>query len=349
MKALTVVPGHPDQVRVEDMPDPVPGPGDLLVEGRLLGICGTDNDIVEGDGYGWPPSGRERLVIGHESLGRVLAAPPDSGFAENDLVVGIVRRPDPVPCVPCAHDEADFCRNGKYTERGIKERDGFGAQRWVSEAKYTVKLDPALGDHGVLLEPATVIAKAWEQTDRFFTRSSWRPEVALVTGAGPIGLFAALLAVQRGLEVHVADIKDSAAKRALVTDLGATFHVGDVGDIGTVPDVVIECTGHGPLLFQLTELVAPNAVICLTGISSGKGKTPVGADEINKELVLENTVVFGSVNAARRNFEQAADALAKADPDWLDRLITRRVPMDAFTDGLHKHPEDIKVAVDLWA
>ncbi|POM27672.1 Alcohol dehydrogenase [Actinomadura rubteroloni] len=347
MKALTVVPGRPDQVRVEELPDPVPGPGDLLVEGRLLGICGTDNDIVESDGYGWTPPGRDRLIIGHESLGTVVAADPTSGFAEGDLVVGVVRRPDPVPCVPCAHDEADFCRNGRYTERGIKELDGFGAQLWLTEDRYAVKLDPALGDNGVLLEPATVIAKAWEQTDRFLTRTSWRPEVVLVTGAGTIGLFAALMAVQRGLEVHVVDNKESAAKRALVQDLGGTFHTADVRDIGVRPDVVIECTGHGPLLFQLTEIVAPDAVICLTGISSGQRKVPVPADAINKGLVLDNTVIFGSVNAARRNFQQAADALAKADAGWLDRLITRRVPMEAFSDGLRREPDDIKVVVDL--
>jgi threonine dehydrogenase-like Zn-dependent dehydrogenase len=349
MKAITVVPGDAGQVRVEELPDPVPGPGELLVEGRLLGICGTDHDIVEGQDYGWPPPGRERLVIGHESLGTVLEAPTGSGFAEGDLVVGMVRRPDPVPCVPCSHDEADFCRNGRYTERGIKELDGYGAQRWTVEAHYAIKLDPELGDRGVLLEPASVLAKAWEQTERFFTRSSWRPKVALVTGAGPIGLFATLMAVQRGLETHVYDISDNQLKRDLVTDLGAVFHTGDAADLGLEPDVVIECSGHGPLVFQLTTMVAPSAVISLTGISSGGRRYSAGLDEINKQLVLENTVLFGSVNAARRNFGQAGDALAKADPGWLDRLITRRVPMEGFTGGLRKGSDDIKVVVDLRA
>ncbi|PZG96862.1 hypothetical protein C1I97_25795 [Streptomyces sp. NTH33] len=55
---------------------------------------------------------------------------------------------------------------------------------------------------------------------------------------------------------------------------------------------------------------------------SGSRKIPVGLDELNKEMVLENLVVFGSVNAGRRNYQQAADALAKADRSWLERLIT---------------------------
>jgi glucose 1-dehydrogenase len=346
MKAITVMPGRPNQVQVSDLPDAQTEPGTLLVQGRLLGICGTDLDIVE-NGYGWPPPGRDRLVIGHESLGTVLDAPAGSGFAAGDLVAGIVRRPDPVPCDPCSHGEWDFCRNGRYTERGIKELDGFGAQLWRIEPDFAIRLDAALGDCGVLLEPASVLAKAWEQTDRIFTRATWRPKVALVTGAGPIGLFAALLGVQRGLEVHVLDRDASGPKVQLVADLGATFHTGDVCDIGVTPGVVIECTGHGPLVFELASIVAPDAVICLTGISSGTHTVTLGMDQVNKALVLENTVLFGSVNAGRRHYQQAADALARVDRSWLERLITRRVPMSGFADALHKDGDDVKVVVDL--
>src|SRR4051794_19606045 len=141
MKAITVVPGRPDQIRVSDVEEPTPAPGALLVEGRLLGICGTDRDIVARSGYGWPPPGRDRLVIGHESLGTVVDAPPGSDFAPGDPVVGIVRRPDPVPCGPCSHGAPDFCRNGRYTERGIKQLDGYGARRWQVEPEYVVKVD----------------------------------------------------------------------------------------------------------------------------------------------------------------------------------------------------------------
>jgi glucose 1-dehydrogenase len=348
MKAITVVPGEPDQVQVSDLPEPKSEARTLLIEGRLIGICGTDVGIVE-DGYGSPPPGRDRLVIGHESLGAVLEVPEGCGFTAGDLIAGIVRRPDPVPCGPCSRGEWDFCRNGQYTECGIKELDGFGAQLWRIEPAYAIRIDASLGDCGVLLEPASVLAKAWEQTERIFTRASWRPKVALVTGAGPVGLFAALLGVQRGLEVHVFDQVNSGPKPQLVADLGAAFHTGKVEDIGVIPDVVMECTGHGPLVFDLANIVAPDAVICLMGISSGSRSISVGLDQINKEMVLENTVLFGSVNAGRRHYQQAADALAKVDRSWLERLITRRVPMSSFADGLHKHDDDVKVVVDLTA
>jgi threonine dehydrogenase-like Zn-dependent dehydrogenase len=349
MKAITVVPGQPDQVRVDDVDEPETAEGSILVRGRLLGICGTDADIVRHEGYGWPPAGMDRLLIGHESLGEVLEAAEDSGFAPGDLVAGIVRRPDPVPCVPCSHGEWDFCRNGKYTERGIKQRQGYGSQRWRIEPDFAIKLDARLGDCGVLMEPASVLAKAWEQTDHMFARSSWRPTVALVSGAGPVGLFAALLGVQRGLEVHVLDLNDTGPKVGLVEDLGAHFHTGDVREIGVTPDVVMECTGYGPLLGPLTQVAAPDAVICLVGFDSDTRTTPTPLDEIVKQIVLGNTVVFGSVNADRGNYEQAADALAKADVGWLQRLITRRVPMSGFAEALQKRPNDVKVVVDLSA
>ncbi|WP_399084869.1 glucose 1-dehydrogenase [Streptomyces sp. BBFR2] len=348
MRAITVVPGSPAQVRVSEVPEPDPAPDTLLVRGDLLGICGTDADIVE-QGYGAPPPGQDRLVVGHESLGTVLTAPEGSGFAPGDRVAGIVRRPDPEPCAACADGQWDFCRNDRYTERGIKELHGYGAELWSLPPEFAVRLDPALEDCGVLLEPVSVLAKAWEQTERILTRTAGRPEVALVTGAGPVGLFAALLGVQRGLEVHVLDLNGEGPKPRLVADLGATFHTGTPDALGVRPDVVIECTGHGPLIGPLTRIVTPGAVICLTGLSSATATVPVGADLLNKEIVLKNAVLFGSVNAARRNYEQAADALARADRAWLERLLTRRVPMSGFADALRKGPKDVKVVVDLRA
>src|SRR5271168_2971925 len=97
MKALTVVPGQAGSARLDDVADPPESDGPVLVETLAIGVCGTDAEIVSGQ-YGWAPPGRDRLVIGHESLGRVLSAPPNSPVVAGDLVVGIVRRPDPVPC-----------------------------------------------------------------------------------------------------------------------------------------------------------------------------------------------------------------------------------------------------------
>src|SRR6476659_5612490 len=218
MKAITVEPHKPETARLEDIPEPDVHDGSVLVEAIAVGVCGTDVEIVEGK-YGWAPQGKTRLVLGHESLGRVLDPGPNSSFKEGDLVVGIVRRPDPVPCPSCAVGEWDMCRNGQYTERGIKEIDGFMSERWRIEPGFAMRVDPSLGLLGVLLEPATVVAKAWELVGAMRARAFWEPHHVLVTGAGPIGMLAALVGVQHGFDVHVLDRAAEGSKPRLVEDL----------------------------------------------------------------------------------------------------------------------------------
>src|SRR5215203_886188 len=186
MRAITVEPKKVGTAKLMDIPEPDGREGSVLVEAIAVGVCGTDVEIVEGK-YGWAPPGHGYLVLGHESLGRVIDPGPSGGLKKGDLVVGIVRRPDPVPCPNCAVGEWDMCRNGLYTERGIKEIHGFMSERWRIEPEYAIKIDPTLGILGVLLEPASVLAKAVEQIAMIGRRSFWEPHTVLVTGAGPIG------------------------------------------------------------------------------------------------------------------------------------------------------------------
>ena len=181
MKAITVEPKKTASVLLEEVAEPDEREGSVLVEAIAVGVCGTDVEIVEGN-YGWAPPGGTRLVLGHESLGRVLDPGPKGGLKKGDLVVGIVRRPDPVPCPNCAVGEWDMCRNGQYTERGIKQIHGFMSERWRIEPEYVVKVDRSLGLLGVLIEPTTVVAKAWEQITSIGQRAFWEPRTVLVTG-----------------------------------------------------------------------------------------------------------------------------------------------------------------------
>jgi glucose 1-dehydrogenase len=348
MRAITVVPGQQGSAQLADVPEPSEDAGAVLVEALALGVCGTDLEITGGR-YGWAPPGHQRLVLGHESLGRVIEAPAGGDLAHGDLVVGIVRYPDPVPCPNCAVGEWDMCRNGRYTEHGIKELDGFGSERWRVPPDFAVKLDPALGRLGVLLEPTTIVAKAWEQVERIGRRAHWEPRRVLITGAGPIGLLAALLGRRRGLDVHVLDQVTEGPKPGLVADLGAVYHHGTVEEACRETDVAIECTGSGQLVFDLMEHLAPNGILCLTGLSSGDRSIGVDASGLNRELVLSNDVIVGSVNANRRHYQQASDALASADRDWLARLVTRRVPPDRYQEALERRPDDVKVTIDFSA
>ena len=345
MRAVTVLPLKSGSVDLTDLPEPPESDGPVIVKTRAIGVCGTDLEIINGE-YGWPPPGEERLAIGHESLGEVLEAPPDSGFSAGDLVVAIVRRPDPVPCPNCAVGEWDMCRNGKYTEWGIKEHHGYARERYRITPEFLVKIDPSLGNLGVLLEPTTIVAKAWDHIERIGTRAVWNPTTALITGAGPIGLLAALLGRQRGLEVHVLDQVTDGLKPELVAALGATYHHGSVADVGINPDVAIECTGVGQLIFDVMDTAGPNGIVCLTGVSSGGRELSLDVGMLNRRMVLENDVVFGSVNANRRHYQAGADALAKADHDWVSRLITRRVPLSEWKDAYERKPSDVKVVLE---
>ncbi|MGH8915854.1 MAG: alcohol dehydrogenase catalytic domain-containing protein, partial [Acidimicrobiia bacterium] len=212
---MTVRPGRVDSLRLEDMPDPIPGPHDLLVETLAVGICGTDQEVLDGQ-LGEPPPGSDQLVMGHEALGRVVRAPADSGFASGDLVTPIVRRPDPVPCPNCAIGEWDMCRNGRFTEAGIRGLDGYAAERFALPAGFGVKVGPDLGILAVLVEPASVVAKAWEHIVHIGRRALWEPTRVLVTGAGPIGLLATLFAIRHSDEVHVLDLVTDGPKPDLV-------------------------------------------------------------------------------------------------------------------------------------
>ncbi len=341
MRALTVVPGKAGSARLEEVPEPPASDGEVLVQTHAVGVCGTDREILSGR-YGWAPPGAERLILGHESIGRVLEAPAGSGFAPGDWVVGIVRRPDPVPCASCAVGEWDMCRNGRYTERGIKSLNGYGSERYRISPGYCVKVDPGLGALGVLLEPASVLAKAWDHTGRIGARAHWNPRCALVTGAGPIGLLAALMAKQRGLDVHVLDRVTEGPKPELVRALGATYHTGAIKEVGLEWDVVMECTGVGALLFDAVDSAAAGGIVCLTGVSSAGRTIPVDPGALNREIVLENEVVFGSVNANRMHYELGAAALAKADPAWLSRIVTRRVPLERWQEAFERRPGDVK-------
>jgi glucose 1-dehydrogenase len=344
MKAVTVEPGTAGSARLEEVPEPDISQGSVLVEALATGVCGTDAEIASGS-YGWAPPERDRLILGHESLGRVVDPGP-SGFAVGEHVVGIVRRPDPVPCPNCAVGEWDMCSNGRYTERGIKQADGFMAERWRIEPDYAVRVDKNLGTLGVLLEPTTVVVKAWEHIAAIGRRTFWDPETVVVTGAGPIGLLAALIAVQQGADTYVVDRATSGPKPSLVRQLGASYHTGPLADLGVAPDIVVECTGVVQLVRQGLEVASPGAIICLTGVGSAVYPDVVSATTLATDIVLKNIAAFGSVNANRRHYYRAAKVLAAADPAWLEQLVTRRVRPEDADQALQRTPEDIKVVID---
>ena len=357
MRAVVVTPGEPGSGRLADVPGPEALDGEVLVQVHQVGLDGTDAEILRGQ-YGEAPPGDDYLIIGHESLGRVVkVAAGVEELSPGDWVVAIVRRPDSMPCRNCAAGEWDMCLNGQFTERGIKGRHGFLAEFYTEAPNYLVKVPAEVSNVAVLLEPLSIVEKAVEQIRRIQDRLVWQPERAVVVGAGPIGLLAGMLLRLQGLEVYFYDLAEPGVKRDLAEATGANYiWAGDhkldddlAAELGPV-DIVLEATGFSPLTFDAIDMVAPNGVVCLTGVSGGSRKLEISADHLNLEMVLSNKVVFGTVNANRRHFESGVRHLQEIEVRWpglLSQMITRRLPLEDFGDAFEPSPGQVKSIVEI--
>ena len=312
MKAITVEPHTPGSARLEDIPEPDPRDGSVLVEAVAVGVCGTDVEIVEGK-YGWAPPGKARLVLGHESLGRVLDPGPTGAFSEGDLVVGIVRRPDPVPCPNCAVGEWDMCRNGQYTERGIKEIDGFMSERWRIEPEYAMKVDPSLGLLGVLLEPTTVVTKAWEQVQAVGQRAFWEPRTGARHRRGtnrPAGGAGRPAARARGARARPRRIGRQARTGACPgRDLSHRARRRRRLQARRDHRVHRRRPGHR----RLGQRRGRRRRRLPHGRRHRRPDRRPSTADVAAAMVLQNNVIVGSVNANKRHWYKAGQVLARAD------------------------------------
>lgn len=324
--------------------------GDVRLRVLEVGVCGTDREL-SAFSYGTPPSGSDRLVVGHESLALVTEVSPDipaeSHIHVGDLVVAMVRRPCEVAwCAPCRAGRQDFCVTGKFTERGIIGRDGFLVEETVDQLAYLQRVPAGLRDVAVLTEPLTIAEKAIAELARTVDRFPWlagRPLAeldlrALVFGAGPVGLLGAMALRASGMEVTVYSREpQGSAKSKIAAAIGADYAsakdiaIADVGQkIGSI-DVVYEAAGASRASFELLKQLGANGVFILTGVPGRKGPSPVDTDKLMRQLVLKNQMVLGTVNAGRDAYKSAVsrlDDFMSLWPDATRALITGRHSLD---------------------
>jgi len=108
----------------------------------------------------------------------------------------------------------------------------------------------------------------------------------------------------------------------------------------------MECTGAPSVVRDVLGRTAAGGIACLLGVTAPGHDFKLDIGSLNRTMVLDNDTVFGSVNANRTHYEMAGEALAKADKRWLDRMITRREPVEQWTRSLKRQPDDIKVIID---
>ncbi len=356
MKALGIFPAE-KAIRLVDHPEPEIGRDDeVKVQVLEVGVCGTDKEIAH-TLHGLPPKGEDYLVMHHEALGRVIEV--GSGVEElavGDLVVPTVRRPcGDDKCLACKADRQDFCFTGNFTERGIKGAHGYFAERIVDREKYFVKIPEDLRDIAVLVEPLTIAEKALLQVWDIQERLPWAgkearaageaPKLkALVLGAGPIGLLGALVLKRNGFDTHVYSLEEEGTPRAtMLESIGVEYHSGKEVDvaglferIGDV-DLVYEATGASQLSFSVLDVMGPNAIFIFTGVPGRAQDVSFDGGRIMRNLVLENHVLLGTVNAGKDAFDAAVadlEAFKKDTPHVFDTLISGRFPMDSFQELL---------------
>jgi threonine dehydrogenase-like Zn-dependent dehydrogenase len=357
MRAVAVYPVQ-REVRVIDHPEPkLTSPTQAKMRVLDIGVCGTDREITSFE-YGTPPDGFDYLIIGHESLSEVLEVGAQvSKVKPGDLVIITVRRPCPHPeCVACRAGRQDFCYTGDFTERGIKQNHGYMTEFVVEEERYLNPVPRELRDVGVLVEPLTIAEKSLEQLWTVQQRLPWNDHRrAVVLGAGPVGLLGAMALKVEGFEVTVySRSADHAEKNDIVSAIGAqyiaaeTHSAEEMAKIAGPIDVVYEATGASSVAFDVLKHLGPNAVFIFTGVPGCNPPIPVDTDEIMRNMVLNNQLVLGSVNAPPQSFASAIQHLgifATRWPQTLRSVITARFPLERALDALKNQPGGVKNVV----
>jgi len=369
MKAVGVVPGR-REVELLDHPEAVLSAGSQVRFKTLeVGICGTDKEICSFV-YGSPPDGYNYLVLGHEALGEVVEVGHEvEGLKPGDLVVPSVRRPCGNPdCVPCRSELQDFCYTGDFTERGIKMTHGFMTEYVVEEHKYLNFVPAHLRDVAVLVEPLTVAEKAMAQIWKVQQRLPWECSLssgkprghcrtAVVLGAGPVGILGAMLLMIHGFKTFVySRSKAPNPKSELLESFGAeyisalTTSVDELAERTGNIDVVYEAVGVAPISFEVLKRLGMNGIFVFTGIPSPKDAFPVDADVIMRNLVLQNQIIVGTVNADTDAFKCAIRDLGIFKERWPEAvrtIITGRYPIESYRDLLLGDKQGIKNVVTL--
>jgi glucose 1-dehydrogenase len=330
VKALVVEPGVAHSTRIEDVREP--DEDGVLVRVLEVGICGTDREMAEGL-FGVGPEEGGALVLGHELLGEVVR--DGLGFSRGDLVCATVRR-SCLHCAACLAGSPDSCLTGDYVERGITRLHGFARELVVEDPGQLILIPPSVGRLGVLGEPTSICARAVRHALAIGGRQPWAPARALVIGAGAVGLLTTMLLRLKGLEVWTASLGPASE---IAEALGARYvqvegadHLRDLGAF----DLVFEAAGDAHLMAGALGLLRRSGVACILGIDGREQAVEIDGRVIGVDTVLQNRVLFGSVNAKREDWLAAVVALDDARTRWpgaLEQLVRLRVPLGRFDEA----------------
>jgi threonine dehydrogenase-like Zn-dependent dehydrogenase len=298
MKALV---WHGDRaLELEQLPDPVPGEGEVVLDVELAGICGSDLHGYRGHpGPRVPP-----LVLGHEVVGRVGG----DTFTLYPLVACGA-------CERCLAGEDNLCPTWRLI--GM-HRAGVFAERVAVPTRSLVPVPAGLeAERAVLAEPLACCVGALRP------HGVGAGTRLLVVGCGPLGLLTVFLAARAGAEVVAAD--PLAERRALAERLGAAETLPAAGDVapGSL-DLVVDAAGFEPTWRASIEAVRAGGTVVVLGLGQAEGTFPMAA------VVRRAIAVRGQFAYSRADFAEAVAVLAAGDLqlDWI-----REAPLDAGAEA----------------
>ena len=312
---------------VKDVAIPRLGRGEVLVEMKACGLCGTDLEKINGEYTSAMP------VVGHEAVGVVSGVGDGTaGFREGDRVF-------PHHHVAC--HECYLCRRGDETvcqEYKTCNLDPGGFAEYIRVPGWNVskgavsRLPPTLPfDEGTLIEPLACCVRALD-------RCAVKPgDSVLVVGAGPIGMMHSLFLESMKAKVFISDVAKPRLEFAERSSVGTVLNAanGKVpnevkdGTGGVGADLAIVASGSDKAVGQALESVRKGGTVCLFGIPA-EGSAIV----LNLSRVYSSTVrIMSSYGADEADVSRAIGALSARRPD-LRPLITHRFPLERFEEGV---------------
>jgi L-iditol 2-dehydrogenase len=306
---------------VEERPDPVPGPREVLVRIASVGVCGSDVHYYEHGRIG-SYTVDAPLILGHEPSGVVVAV-------GNDVTrLGIGQRVSVEPGVP--DFTCEQCLSGRYNLcHGMRffatpPVDGAFAELVTVHEQFAHPVPNSLSDDAAaMLEPLSV--GLWACRKAQVSAGSR----VLVTGAGPVGLLAAQVAMALGADdVTITDVSEH--RLALAKELGVSraldVSATPLAAAGVEADVLLECSGHPAALAQAFGVVAPAGRVVLVGMGGDEAPLPVSRIQ-EYELLVTGTFRYAHT-------WPTAIALAASGRVALDPLVTGHYPLDKVEEAL---------------
>jgi 2-desacetyl-2-hydroxyethyl bacteriochlorophyllide A dehydrogenase len=319
MRALTV--RRPGELVLEQRPEPVPGAGELAIAPIMVGMCGTDLDII--DGVVDPHFVRYPIVLGHEWAGRVVSSGGSIPAGTRVVVEGVV------PCGRCSECAAGATnRCATYDEFGFT-RDGAAADLLAAPARLAHPLASHVSwESGALVEPAAVVYRALE-------RAQPAPGMrALVIGDGTVAMLAARIArIWQPSSVSMLGARQAQAE--LATRAGVEVFTCDPAETGGRYDLVIEAAGAAEATAVALSAPARGGNVVVLGFP-GQGVTvPLNVDD----LVNGDVTVTGSFSYTSAAWAKVIELLngGQLELAW---LVTHRYPLDEYDHALDvlRHP-----------